>query len=266
MVNIMIESGFKEQVYKKNFITNVIFKINFSKILDLSEKKPPIKLKKIINEKFPGLEVKRIPQINTRIMKDSTLDVKGTTKVLWIFSNREKTIKVEIDQEYLAIEYNKYNNFTEFFQTIKYIFKEFIELYDIKIINSLGLRYINQIKLNTGNPLDWDNLINQNLFCISKNFVKENYRNNISRSMHLLDINEKEYKLRFQFGMHNSEYPNPINRKEFILDYDCTSKEEMEIGEAPNKVKMFNTIVYDWFESSIMDGLRKEMGVIKHEK
>ena len=262
----MIKSKPKEKVYKKNFITNVIFKVKFPKILDLSEKKPPTKFQKIINEKFPGLKVKRIPQIDTRIMKDSTLDIKGTTKILWIFSNREKTKNVEIDQESLVIEYVKYKNFTEFFQTIEFIFKKYIDLYDIKIINGLGLRYINQIKLETGNPLDWNNLINQSLFFVSKKFVKANYRNYISRSMHLLEINEEEYKLRFQFGMHNSEYPSPINRKEFILDYDCISKEEMEIREVPNKVKMFNTIIYEWFESSIMNDLREEMGVIKHEE
>lgn len=262
----MIKSRSKEEVYKKNFITNVIFKVNFPKILNLSEQKPPTKLQKIINEGFPGLEVNRIPHIDTRIMKDSTLDIKGTTKILWIFSNRGKTKKIEINQESLAIEYAKYENFTEFFQTIKFIFKKFIDLYNIKIINRLGLRYINQIKLETGNPLDWNNLINQSLFFVSKKFVKANYRNYISRSMHLLEINEEEYKLRFQFGMHNSEYPSPINRKEFILDYDCMSKEEMEIREVPNKVKMFNTIIYEWFESSIMNDLREEMGVIKHEK
>ena len=255
-----------EKVYKKNFITNVIFKVYFPKILNLSEQKPPIKLQKIFNERFPRLEVKKIPHVNTQIMKDSTLDIKGTTKILWIFINREKTIKVEIEQDSLSIEYLKYNNFTEFFQTIKSTYKKFIDLYNIKIINRLGLRYINQIKLETGNPLNWDNFINQNLFSISKNFVKENYRNNISRSMHLLEINKEEYKLRFQFGMHNSEYPSPISRKEFILDYDCMSKEEMEIGEVPNKVKMFNAIIYEWFELSIMNDLREEMGVIKHEK
>lgn len=262
----MIKSGSKEKVNKKNFITNVIFKVDFPKILNLTEQKPPIKLQNIINEKFPGLEVKKIPHIDAQIMKDSNLDIKGTTKILWIFSNREKTKKVEINQEFFTIEYVKYNNFTEFFQTIKFIFKEFINLYNIKIINKLGLRYINQIKLETGNPLDWDNFINQNLFSVSKNFVKENNRSNISRSMHLLEINEEEYKLRFQFGMHNSEYPNPINRKEFILDYDCISKEEMETGEVLNKVKMFNKIIYEWFESSIMNGLRQEMGIMKHEK
>lgn len=239
----MTNSDPTKTIYKKNFITNVVFKVNFPKILNLSEQKPPIQLQKIFSEKFPRVDIKKIPYVDTRIMKDSTLDIKGTTKILWIFLDREKIKKVEIEQDALSIEYLKYENFTEFFQTIKFTYKNFIDLYNIKIINRLGLRYINQIKLETGNPLSWDNFINQYLFSISKNFVKEKDRDNISRSMHFLEVNDEEYKLRFQFGMHNSEYPNPISRKEFILDYDCISKEEMEVEEVPNKVKMFNTII-----------------------
>lgn len=256
----MINSDLKKIIYKKNFITNVIFRIDFPKILNLSEQKSPSELQKIINEKFPKLEEIKGSQIETKIMKNSTFDIKGITKISWNFSNREETKKVSIDPEFLTIEYLKYENFTEFFKTIKFIFDNFINLYNIKLINRLGLRYINQIKLELGNPLDWNNLIDASLFSVSENFVKTNYRNNISRSMHFLGINEEEYNLIFQFGMHNSEYPSPINRKEFILDYDCMSKEEIDTIEVLNKVEKFNKIIYEWFELSIMNDLRKEMG------
>lgn len=262
---MMIKSEPQKKIYKKNFITNVIFRIDFPKILNLTEQNPPSKLQEIINEKFPRLEEIKGSQIETKIMKNSTFDIKGITKISWSFINREKTINISIDPEFLTIEYLKYENFTEFFKTIKFIFDNFIDLYNIKLINRLGLRYINQIKLEVGNPLNWNNLIDASLFSVSENFVKKNYRNNISRSMHFLGINEEEYNLIFQFGMHNSEYPSPINRKEFILDYDCMSKEEIDVIEVLNKVEKFNKIIYEWFESSIMNKLREEMGVIKNE-
>lgn len=261
----MIPSKPQKNIYKKNFITNVIFRIDFPKILNLTEQKPPSKLQEIISEKFPILDESIRSEIKTKIMKNSTFDIKGTSKKSWNFSNREKTKKVSIDPEFLIIEYLKYENFTEFFKTIKFIFENFINLYNIRLINRLGLRYINQIKLEMGNPLNWNNLIDASLFSVSKNFVKTNYRNNISRSMHFLGINEEEYNLIFQFGMHNSEYPSPMNRKEFILDYDCMSKEEIDVIEVLNKVEKFNKIIYEWFESSIMNKLREEMGVIKNE-
>jgi len=261
----MIEAEPQKTIYKRNFITNVIFRIDYPKILNLSEKNPPSKFQDTIIKRFPQIKENRQSKIKTEIVKDSTFNINAESSVSWSFLNREKTIKTTIDSDYLIIEYFRYKNFTEFFKTIKYILDNFMKLYNIKIVNRLGLRYINQIKIDTGNPLDWDNLIAPSLFSVSKDFVKESDRNSISRSMHLLEINEEKNKLVFQYGMHNSEYPNPINRKEFILDYDCISKEEIEKVEIFNTIKIFNTIISKWFELSIMDGLRKEMEDASHE-
>ena len=261
----MIQSEPQKTIYKRNFITNVIFRIDYPKILNLSEKKPPSKFQDTIIKRFPQIKVNRQSKIKTEIIKDSTFNINAESTVSWSFLNREKTIKTTIDSDNLIIECFRYKKFTEFFKTIKYILDNFMKLYNVKIINRLGLRYINQIKFDTGNPLDWDNLIAPSLFSVSKDFVKKSDRNNISRSMHLLEINEEKNILIFQYGMHNSEYPNPISRKEYILDYDCISKEEIEKVEILNKVKIFNAIITNWFELSIMDGLRKEMEDASHE-
>jgi len=258
----MVHSDSQKKVYKKNFITNVILRIDFPKILKLSEKKPPSELQNIIIDKFPILEEKRQSKIDTKIMKDSTVDVKSTIIVSWSFLNREKSINIFINPEYLTIEFYKYKNFTECFKNIKYIINNFIKLYPIKIINRVGLRYINKINLATGEPLDWNNLIHPSLFSVSREFI--NNKDSLLKSMHLLEFNEKEYRFRFQFGLFNSEYPNPITRKEFILDYDCMTTEEIEVSETLDKVKEFNLIITTWFEKSILDGLRKEMEDVKN--
>lgn len=39
----MIQSEPQKTIYKRNFITNVVFRIDYPKILNLSEKKPPSK-------------------------------------------------------------------------------------------------------------------------------------------------------------------------------------------------------------------------------
>jgi len=261
----MIRSEPQKTIYKRNFITNVVFRIDYPKILNLSEKKPPSKFQDTIIKRFPQIKVNRQSEIKTEISKNSKLSISAESIVSWSFLNLEKTIKITIGSDNLIIGCYRYKNFTEFFKTITYVLDNFMKLYNTRIVNRLGLRYINQIKIGTGNPLDWDNLIAPSLFSVSKDFVKKSDRNSISRSMHLLEINEEKYKLIFQYGMHNSEYPDPINRKEFILDYDCISKEEIKITEILNKAKTFNAIISKWFELSIMDGLRKEMGGASHE-
>ena len=83
--------------------------------------------------------------------------------------------------------------------------------------------------------------------------------------MNLLEFQTQVCNLKFQFGMFNSEYPNPIALKEFALDYDCSLKEELEIGEVYGKVKEFHNVATYWFEKSIGDELRKIMGKVKDE-
>jgi len=58
------------------------------------------------------------------------------------------------------------------------------------------------------------------------------------------------------------EYPNPIARKEFILDYDCYVMDEISAAEIPKLVKVLHEDAKDLFERSILDGLREKMGLI----
>jgi len=131
-------------------------------------------------------------------------------------------------------------------------------LYPVKIANRIGLRYINQVYLDSGDPLDWTNLINPILVSISEQFVES--KDTIMRSMHFLEVGEEDYSLKFQFGLFNSECPGYINRKEFVLDYDCASRGEIDISQVLDTTKQFHKIIYDWFEKSIEDGLRQKMG------
>ena len=78
-----------------------------------------------------------------------------------------------------------------------------------------------------------------------------------------IEIAEDNYSVLFQFGMFNPEYPNPIARKEFILDYDCYTEEEMSITDIPETIEDLHKAEKELFELSISDELRCIMGVIK---
>ncbi|MDR3222248.1 MAG: TIGR04255 family protein [Methanobrevibacter sp.] len=120
---------------------------------------------------------------------------------------------------------NNYNTFDEFSKTIELILKALSD-YPIKKIKYIGLRYINQINLDDGKLNDWDDSINKDLHVITPNFVDSK---NILRSMHSLEFKEQDYYIQFNFGQFNSVYPNPISKKEFILDYTCRCKDYNDI-------------------------------------
>lgn len=253
----MTEEDTSERIYKSNFLTNVIFRIDFPKILGLDKEKPPAEFQEKISDRFPISKEVEGGILGIHAAPDA-VSIKQEKIVEWEFFNKERTKRVHIASNFLYVEYHKFNNFGELEGDMRFIFESFLELYPVKIVNSIGLRFINQINLESGDPMNWNDLIHPSLFSITQDFTSD--EDEVLRSMHLLDIKENENKLRFQFGIFNSEYPNPIARKEFILDYDCRIDEELETSEVYRRAKGFYEIIHKWFEKSIEKGLREIMG------
>ncbi|VVB59680.1 Uncharacterised protein [uncultured archaeon] len=244
-----------KEEYKRNFLTNVIFKVSFPKISELNAQNPPLKFKEKVADRFPNFKELKGEVFEFEVKSEAEdIALKQLKASSWEFSNKDKTKRVTIDPQFVSIEYSKYTDFKELFEELKLIFDTFFEVYPVKISKSIGLRYINQIKLPSGDPLDWNGILHESLFDLTRNFTDDN--DNIIRSMHLLELKEKTHTLRFQFGLFNSEYPNIIARKEFALDYDCFTTEETDISEIFTKAKEFHEVIKKWFEKSIRNGLK----------
>lgn len=69
----------------------------------------------------------------------------------------------------------------------------------------------------------------------------------------------EDHNMLFQFGIHNSQYPSLITQKEFVLDYDCASREESEPGGVINKLKAFYEDIKKAFKQSRGEKLVKIM-------
>lgn len=240
--------------YKSNFLTNVVFRVNFPTILGMDNKNPPVQFQSEIADRFQISETKSGKSVEFKISKEP-VNVVESEVVRWQFFNKEKNKVIDVASDSIAIEYFVYRNFKEFYNDIEWVFSKFFNIYDVvKICNRVGLRYINQVNIRNGNPFDWNNLINPELISTNGKIVEN--KQDIKRSMHLLELKTQGCDLKFQFGQFNSEYPNPIARKEFVLDYDCVIKEALEIGEIYGKAKAFNEVITLWFEKSIGDDLR----------
>jgi len=243
-------------IYPHNYLTNVICRIDFPEVLELNPENPPIELKKRIIDKFPLFET--IKGSNLRVdIKEGSAKTDYHEETSWEFKNKDKSKRIVINSKFLHIEYSKYKHFNEFLGDIRLIFGNLIGLYPIQITKRIGLRKINTIRLEEReNPYDWTDFIHPCLFSIPTRFADNE---SILRSMHILEVEENDLYLRFQFGLFNSEFPNPIARKEFVLDYDCYTDDEIEISEVYKKLEDANSIIYHWFDKSIDNGLKDKM-------
>ena len=236
--------------YKTNFLTNVIFRVDYPTLLDLSNNNPPAQFQKEIGENYPILDVQNSRMVELRIGSKSETD-----SPIWRFHNKEKNKVVTVSSDHIALEFFSFNNFTDFSDEVKLIFNRFFSIYtSIKVCKRIGLRFVNQIRMKEGNPLDWNNLIDEDLVFVNRSILEE--RTPIKKDIHMLELKTDNCDFSFFYGMNNSEYPNPIARREFILDYDAHLVEEADITEIYDKLSVFYGIIKEWFEKSIEDGLR----------
>ena len=140
-----------------------------------------------------------------------------------------------MDPSALVIRQGIYTTFDEFYNMITT--KGFEQVYGTDVtVKKAELRYINIVKLVE--PLEWKNYIGRKLSALL-NFPRE--EGEISRAMNLLELTREGYNVRFQSGLWNRDYPNPVAKREFILDYTCYSTQECDIKGVIELARKFHT-------------------------
>ena len=113
--------------YKKNYLTGVIFRINFSNILQLSgkNKEAAEKFQKEIFDKFPNVHFQFNNNINVQVdiqegKSESKLEDGDLT---WIFTDEQNIKQVELNSKSLILAYRKgaYEGFEEFLDDVSLI-------------------------------------------------------------------------------------------------------------------------------------------------
>jgi len=253
--------------YKKPFLKQVVFRIDLAQPISQS-KKLASDFQEIIKNEFPNREdISGIHFEATMGMgKDKGASVKQTQRIVtsgrFSDADRKTILMFEPEPPNLNLLFNSYDSSDELKKIVGLITAAINKVYGNILIKRTGLRYINNITLNEGDAFDWALFINEHLISML-DFPSD--KGMMSRAIGRIELNKDTHKIQFYYGIANPEYPNPIARKEFILDYDCYSTEEINITEVPNTVNILHAEIKALFERSILGGLREKMGVISDE-
>ena len=202
--------------YENNYLNDIIFKIEFSQILQLlGEENSAKDFQEKIYRSFPQV---KILQQNTFKISSSGQYTYNKDHFTWVFYNDGK--KVDLTASSLTLEYdgNIYEGFEEFKKDIQLLL-ESLKVYPLIDVNFIGLRYINQIPLEPKE--DINKLINNNLLSVIKEFETDKVLQSLTKT----DLKLNDYILIFQYGQFNPEYPSININKDFILDFDCFTNE-----------------------------------------
>jgi len=244
--------------YHNNFITDVIFRIDYSPILKISENIPS-DLQDKIRDVLPEFSENKIIKIESVLENKKFLNKEPQISQEWQFTNKDKSMIANLSHENLNIIVKKYKNFEAYRNFLMKILNYFHEIYKPIEVKRVGLRYINNVTVNNGNPINWEDYINDKLIYQIKGFVEDSSK--ISRILGQICLKMEEFNIIFNYGISNPEYPLRIAKKQFILDYDCYAI-ECEFEEIEKFLKNFNFEIKKMFENSIKDNLRKIMGAI----
>ncbi len=237
-----------------NFLKNVILRVDFLEEIKLSQHAVD-SFRRVVSDDLPDVESRE------RISMEMTMDqTQRTTKEkrtkVSFFHNKTTNNSISLEPDAIVFDIRKYNNYDELRRLAQKAIQNLeTENPSIKV-SRVGLRYVNQIILNEGHPLELTGFIKEPLIS-SIAFVER--QNELSRFIGIIELNRSEYLIKFQYGWFNSEYPNPIAKKEFLLDYDCYSKNEIELSSVLNQVDTYHTAIKELFRYSILDNLEKVM-------
>jgi uncharacterized protein (TIGR04255 family) len=245
----------KGNIYKKNYLSKVILRIDFIKSIELSKLRSyadSISSIFPLSKQIDGEEGYFDLNLQTKQLNQHTNKI-----VSWVFTDKNSTKNLQISPSYLFIEYLKYKNSTDLINDVEKVVNVFINSFGVKTIKRIGLRYLNEIELhNEKDYLKWDKYIaNDLLGAIS---FANNSEFSVSRSMGQLVFKDGFNIINFNFGVWNDDYPNEVNRKSFVLDYDCYSNIPVDLSDTSivDVVKEYNSKIEKIFELSISDSFR----------
>lgn len=247
--------------YKKNYLTAVIFQLRFPCILKL-EGGSPAEFQERVKSRFPiyrpGTEI----SLDLLMRGDGAQTEKKTTRPRWLFFSKDDTKSVTLSADLLSLEYRRFNDVSESEDDFRFVWTALRDLYEITRIDRLGVRYIDEIAFPSGNPFDWDGYFNSEIISTTKAMTAQLEDHQVLRAMHVLHLGGTDHRITFQFGLNNEDFPNPIAKRRFVLDYDCSSLGLIEPADVESTIRRFNEVIHDFFEKSIEEELRTEMGTI----
>lgn len=251
--------------YNKNFLTSVIFRIDFSTITELTTQLPS-DIKDGIIVDFPIFEPQSQVGVQFEQNKGAIVGTQSISKMSWSFLNSDKTRLVEIDANYLLLNFKTYIDYADFANNVKKVLELFFKKYPDLAINRVGMRYINEINIAGVDYFDWSEYINESLIS-SFDFFDE--KDKIRRVMSTVALKEDEdISVNFSYGIFNQYFPNEISEKSFILDYDCYSRVGVSSDdknlEIVNRADKYHKIIKKYFEQSITEIFRTK--ILKYDE
>lgn len=251
----MSTNNAKRRKYKKDFLKQVIIRIDFDTPLPIAADGPAKGIYAAVKERFPITEEKKVIGkellIGPKVTKERSIETKE-----WHYHGKYREKHLTVTPNAMFIEYKKYEYYEMLRDDFLSVSNALFDAYPKLQVKRLGLRYIDNIEITEGTPMEWDKYLKPEL---NSSFALADNKETISRAFHVLEFNYGEDLLRFQFGMFNPDFPAPIKKKIYTLDFDMYVTKLLDKTDIEQTIDRFHEKLSLSFEEVITDELRKIM-------
>ena len=251
--------------YQKNFIQQVIFRIDFLEFVKSAEIFDKNILDDILSH-FPFSRINQVVKFNnidininaTSPISPPNISTQYEEGIQREFTMENEANRLILSNKFLIVDFRKYTTFEEMHNSFKKTIDVIFEKNKITVTRT-GIRYINIF-----DPTKMK--IQKNFFsgviasAFSTALSSELINAHLVRSITLAEYVVNEMRLNFRYGVYNKAYPNPVKSTDFVLDFDCFTTEPFHLPDEINKtIILGHDSIQSLFEDSISDKLREIM-------
>lgn len=238
--------------YKKNFISEVICRLDFANPIDAFNNSMPKDLNNIIRKYYPIAETQGIIGTQLQINSETGPVINNILNKQWVFWSIDRKKICRIDSTCIVFSLNTYDVFDDFRNIVLEITKAILSLGEEYQGKRFGLRYINKIPI--GGHDNW----------ISKNYLDPLLVHKDDKTVRLMNIYEysvieKGLQVKLQYGYLNSDYPAIMKNEDFTIDVDAFSQSIIFNEDIEYMLDNMHYEIQDCFEKLISEELKEEM-------
>jgi len=246
---------FEEICYARNCLKDVIVRVDLASPIESLAKELPKEIAKVALLNFPIEEPKPVVAQEMRVVgKEIQTTMKELTE--WNFHGVQRDKRLVIAPKTFFISYTRYSDYEVLRGELEKISSAFFSRFEDAQASRLGLRYVNELKMPGDNVLDWHDHVDASLLGMLSYRVEEAEPSRIFTTFDHVYVDEG-FNMRFQFGLHNPDYPAPIRRRLFVLDFDAYCQGPLDAEDIPGALDKYHKAIQSLFERSITDKMRE---------
>src|SRR5258708_33751191 len=241
--------------------------VRFSSMLSLTDPASLAAFQRAIQSKYPvGVPVQEIEVLIGIEPNEPEIRREQRRSPQYQFTDQDDNWKIVLSQDFLTLETRNYEHFDDFLARLREALDALVQHIQPTVVTRLGLRYINEIRSNSLNNMDWSDIIQRDLLGpVAVSELIENTSQIVSMQQLLLRYPD-DLGINIQHGLIPTGTTVQLRAKEeppkqafYLLDYDVYREFPLPRGLLMNTeaichyVEIYHKMIYRLFRSSVSE-------------